>query len=138
MPDKRNDSKGRSLRSGESQLPDGRYKFQYTDSDGCRKAVYSWKLVETDRPKGSPATTGVSQGKGKRIQKDIDDRIKTQSVERTTVSNMFERFLQIRMYFRGTTRKCCRDLYNAHVGPVDGQQGDWRRKAVRHPELVKT
>ena len=53
MPDKRKDSKGRSLRSGESQLPDGRYKFQYTDSDGSRKAVYSWGLVNTDRPKGT-------------------------------------------------------------------------------------
>lgn len=119
MPDKRKDSKGRSLKSSESQLPDGRYKFQYTDSDGCRKTVYSWKLVETDRPKGVQRQQESLREKEKRIQKDIDDRIKTQSVERTTVSNMFERFLQIRMYFRGTTRKCCRGLYNTHVGPVN-------------------
>ena len=52
MPDKRRDTKGRSLRNGESQPPDGRYKFQYTDNDGCRKAVYSWKLVDADKSKG--------------------------------------------------------------------------------------
>lgn len=122
MPDKRKDSKGRSLRSGESQLPDGRYKFQYTDSDGCRKAVYSWKLVETDRPKGVQRQQESLREKEKRIQKDIDDRIKTQSAERTTVSDMFERFLQIRMDLRGTTRKCYRDLYNTHVEPVIGNR----------------
>lgn len=122
MPDKRKDSRGRSLRNGETQLPDGRYKFQYTDSDGCRRAVYSWKLVETDRPKGIQRQQESLREKEKRILKDIDDCIKTQTAERTTVNDMFERFLQVRMDLRGTTRKCYRDLYNTHVGSVIGHR----------------
>ena len=47
MPAKRKDNKGRTLRNGETQQPDGRYKFRYTDENGERRTVYSWKLVET-------------------------------------------------------------------------------------------
>lgn len=122
MPDKRKDSKGRSLRNGETQLPDGRYKFQYTDRDGQRRAVYSWKLVETDRPKGAQRGQESLREKEKRIQRDLDDCIKTQSAERITVNDMFEKFLQIRMDLRGTTRKCYRDLYNAHVREAIGSR----------------
>ena len=53
VAEKRKDSKGRILRDGENVMPDGRYRYQYTDSTGKRKAVYSWKLVPTDRtPEG--------------------------------------------------------------------------------------
>ena len=49
MAEKRKDSKGRILRDGENQMKDGRYRYQYMDGRGKRCAVYSWKLVETDR-----------------------------------------------------------------------------------------
>ena len=49
MANKRKDSRGRNLKDGEIQLADGRYKYQYTDTNGERKAVYSWRLVPTDR-----------------------------------------------------------------------------------------
>lgn len=45
---KRKDKKGRILRTGESQQPDGRYRYSYTVS-GKQKSVYSWRLEETDR-----------------------------------------------------------------------------------------
>lgn len=121
MSGKRKDSKGRSLRNGETQMPDGRYRFQYTDNDGHRKAVYSWKLVETDKPKGVQQQESLRE-KEKRILRDLDDHIKTQSAERITVNDMFEEFLQIRMDLRGSTRKCYRDLYNAHVSTVIGDR----------------
>ncbi|MCI5648629.1 MAG: integrase DNA-binding domain-containing protein, partial [Fusicatenibacter sp.] len=31
MADKRKDSKGRNLKDNEDQMPDGRYRFRYTD-----------------------------------------------------------------------------------------------------------
>lgn len=46
---KRKDSKGRVLNDGETQGKDGRYRYQYTDVLGNRKAVYSWKLLPADR-----------------------------------------------------------------------------------------
>lgn len=53
MTEKRKDSKGRLLRSGESQRADGRYSYKYMDLQGNTKFLYSWRLVPTDRlPKG--------------------------------------------------------------------------------------
>lgn len=48
MPEKRKDNKGRVLREGEVQRSDGKYMYRYTDSGGVRRAIYSWKLVESD------------------------------------------------------------------------------------------
>lgn len=48
MSEKRRDNKNRILRTGESQEADGRYRFRYTDANGKRKSVYSWRLVATD------------------------------------------------------------------------------------------
>lgn len=45
---KRTDLKGRVLRSGESQMKDGRYRYRYLDAFGNRQTVYSWRLVPTD------------------------------------------------------------------------------------------
>lgn len=45
---RRRDNKNRVLKAGESQRKDGRYEYKFTDADGVRKSVYSWRLVETD------------------------------------------------------------------------------------------
>ena len=49
MSEKRRDSKKRILRSGESQRPDGRYVYKYTDATGKQQFAYSWKLEKTDK-----------------------------------------------------------------------------------------
>lgn len=43
---KHKDKKGRVLRKGESQRPDGRYQYRYTDSDKVRHCVYDLDLDE--------------------------------------------------------------------------------------------
>lgn len=122
MPDKRKDSKGRTLRNGETQLPDGRYKFRYTDESGERRTVYSWKLVETDKLKEGQRGQESLREKEKRILKDLDDHIRTRSAEQVTVNDMFEKFMDIRMDLRGATRRCYRDLFGAHVHPAIGNK----------------
>ena len=48
--EKRRDSKGRLLKSGESQRSDGRYAYKYTLTPLEKpQFVYSWKLVPTDK-----------------------------------------------------------------------------------------
>lgn len=44
---KRRDKKGRVLRNGESQRPDGRYSFTYYEG-GKQRTFYSWKLEKRD------------------------------------------------------------------------------------------
>ena len=70
--EKRRDNKGRLLKSGESQRPDGRYAYKYTDTFGEVKFVYSWKLVPTDKiPAGKRPDISLRE-KIKQIQKDLD------------------------------------------------------------------
>lgn len=49
MSEKRRDSRGRILRNGEIQKPDGRYRYKYLDSYGEAHYVYSWRLDRNDR-----------------------------------------------------------------------------------------
>lgn len=72
MADRR-DNKNRKLWTGESQDRDGRYVFKYTDAFGQRKALYSWRLTETDStPKGKRKDASLRE-KEKRLQKELDE-----------------------------------------------------------------
>ena len=58
---KRTDNRGRILKDGESQRPDGTYRYRYTDALGKRRDVYSNRLVATDKvPKGSNIDCGFA------------------------------------------------------------------------------
>ena len=48
MSDKRRDSKGRILRTGESQRKNGMYEFRYTDVNKKRRSIYDMDLMKLD------------------------------------------------------------------------------------------
>ena len=75
MSEKRRDNKNRILRTGEVQEADGRYKFRYTDANGNRKSVYSWRLVATDCIPAGKRDNPPLRDQEKAILKDIDDDI---------------------------------------------------------------
>ena len=102
MNEKRRDNKNRVLHNGESQMPDGRYRYRYKDIDGSYKAVYSWKLEKTDA-----APSGKKSGKCLRdIERDIEynsyDNIF--SGEKLTVCELVERYISTKQKVRPTTR----------------------------------
>lgn len=75
MSEKRRDSKKRILRSGESQRPDGRYVYKYTDATGKQQFAYSWKLEKTDKlPYGKRDCLSLRE-KEKQILRDLSDQI---------------------------------------------------------------
>ncbi|MFQ4946021.1 site-specific integrase [Clostridioides difficile] len=74
---KRQDSKGRNLRLGESQKKDGRYVYKYTDIFGKPQFVYAWKLVPTDKTPTGKRDDKSLREKEKQIKKDLDDGIDT-------------------------------------------------------------
>ena len=75
MSEKRRDNKGRILRNGESQRPDGRYQFKYIDGYGQAKYVYSWRLDRHDRlPAGKKKELSLRE-KEKKIEADLFDQI---------------------------------------------------------------
>lgn len=64
VAEKRKDSKGRNLLTGESQRKDGTYMYRYTDAFKVRQAIYANTLNEL-------------RIKEKQIQKDLDEEIYT-------------------------------------------------------------
>lgn len=91
MSGKRRDSKGRILRTGESQRKDGRYLYKYIDAYGASQSVYSWKLMNADRvPKGKRDCISLRE-KELEIQKDINDGIDTMG-KKMTLCQLYEKY----------------------------------------------
>ena len=102
-------SKGRLLKSGESQRPDGRYAYKYTDTFGEQKFVYSWKLVPTDKiPAGKWADISLRE-KIKQIQKDLDDGIGTIG-KKMTVCQLYAKYIRQRGNVKRGTQKSRQQL----------------------------
>ena len=80
MAEKRKDSKGRNLRTGESQRKDGRYVYRWQEN-GKERSVYSMDLREL-------------REKEKQIQRDIDDGINGKEADKLTIDDMFEKYMQ--------------------------------------------
>ena len=72
---KRRDNKGRILHFGEYQMPDGRYRFKYTDTFGKSVCVYSNRLDLHDPfPPGKKRTPSLREME-KQVQADLFNHI---------------------------------------------------------------
>ena len=104
MSEKRRDSKGRILRTGESQRKDGRYAYKYTDACGKTQFVYAWKLVATDKtPSGKRDDISLRE-KVKEILRDLDDGIDTIG-KKMTVCQLYARQNSHRRNVKRSTEK---------------------------------
>ena len=96
------DFKGRNLRQNEDQMKDGRYRNRNTDRHGNRNAVYSWKLVPTDKtPAGKREDISLRE-KEKQIEKDLDDGIVIHEAN-VTVEELIARYLATKVKLADTT-----------------------------------
>ena len=97
------DSKNRNLKPNESQLKDGRYRYRYTDKYGKRQAVYSWKLVPTDKtPIGKKEDLSLRE-KIREIEKDLVDGINTYS-SHSLVNDLISSYLELKIKLAITTK----------------------------------
>lgn len=79
---KRKDSKGRVLKHGEGQRPNGTYDYRYTDTRGKRRVIYAKTLDELRQ-------------KEIQIQKDILDGIDSTAGD-ITVIELVEKYINLR------------------------------------------
>lgn len=136
--EKRRDNKGRILRNGEVQRPDGKYMFRYTDSLGVRRTVYSWRLVSTDKLKEGQRDSQALRDKEKLILKDLEDKIRTKDAENTTVDDLFGQFMDIRKDLKESSRCCYNDIYKKHIKPALGSKPIGKVKATDIQKLYQT
>ena len=90
MSEKRKDSKGRILRTGESQRKDLTYQFRYTDITGKRRTIYAKDLKELRKQE-------------EKIQKDIDDGI-NYCEGNINVIELVERYVSLKQGVRHATK----------------------------------
>ena len=102
MSEKRRDSKGRILRTGEYQRPNGYYEFKYTVNGKREKPVGSWKLEPGDRvPKGKRDGPSLREME-KQIKRDLEDGINPRGGE-ITVLELVQKYLRQRPPVRANT-----------------------------------
>ncbi len=110
---KRKDNKGRNLKTGESQMKDGRYRYRYVDIYGMTHAVYSWKLTEMDTvPEGKHYDLSLRE-KEKSIV--VSESLGLDaSMEQMTLNDVYEQYLNTRQGLRGNTIDNYISTYNNH------------------------
>ncbi|MCQ2532082.1 MAG: tyrosine-type recombinase/integrase [Saccharofermentans sp.] len=102
MSEKRKDNRGRILHNGESQMPDGRYRFRYTDSFGETKTVYSWRLTHSDPTPYGKKTTPAIRDMKKQIEADVFDHIVSNGGN-LTVMDLVEKYIATKTGVRKST-----------------------------------
>ncbi len=102
MSEKRRDSKNRILRTGESQLKDGRYMYRYIDFNGKTKYLYSWRLVRTDSTPLGKRDKGALWDQEKLVQRDLDDNIIPDGAG-LTVLNLVKKYIGQKTGVKHTT-----------------------------------
>ncbi len=103
MSEKRRDDKGRILRNGEYQMPDGRYRFKYVGLDGEEHVFYSLRLDSHDPiPSGKKKTLSLREME-KKVQADLFDGIISNGGN-LTVLQLVEKYVQTRTGVRANTR----------------------------------
>lgn len=116
---KRTDSRGRILKTGESQRKDGRYAYKYTVG-GKPKFVYSWRLNETDTlPKGKSDCKPLRELE-KEIQRDLMDGI-NHTGAKMTVCELYAKHTELKSNVRESTKKGRKQLMKLLQDDIIGQ-----------------
>ncbi len=124
------DTKGRKLYKGESQREDGRYEYRYTDANGKRKSIYSWKLNAND-----PTPQGKKKGPALRelesqIEADKRDGISDANM---TVDTLWQKYISSKDDLKDSTRNGYIYNYNKYIKP---EFGNLRISAVKHSDVL--
>jgi len=99
----RKDNKGRVLRKGEAyRESDGIYSYNYTDSAGKRRFIYSKSLVKL-------------REKERQLLRDELDGIDTVAANSVTLNHMFDLYMQTKTNLRESTRINYMDSYRRYV-----------------------
>ena len=122
MAERRKDTRGRNLRDGEDQMSDGRYRFRYYDMSGKRQAVYSWRLVPTDKaPAGKRAALSLRE-KEENIQRDTRDGIDGRTAAQITLNDIFTLYMAGKHELKQSTRTNYNYMYKKHVSENIGMK----------------
>ena len=135
--EKRRDKKNRILREGEIQRDDGRYMYRYTDSNGKRQTIYSWRLVSTDPIPAGKKDNGTLRDKIKKIQRDIADNIVPDGAGLTVLA-LTEKYVNLKRGVKLSTQAGYKTVINLlKKDPFGRTRIDMVRKSDAKSWLIK-
>lgn len=117
----RKDSRGYSLKKGESQRKDGRYVFRYTTLRGEHRSVYAKELSELRK-------------KEVKIRRAIEDGLDPDRAERITLNELFDEYISQKYDLKQSTMTNYKYMYNHHVR--DGF-GKLRISKIKYSDIKK-
>ncbi len=109
--EKRRDNRGRLLHTGEIQMKDGRYRYQYVDRYGRRHYIYSWRLDYNDRMIPGKKKDLSLREKERQVQADLFDQIVPQGGN-LTVLDLVEKYISLKTNVRPSTQANYRTVIN--------------------------
>lgn len=104
----RKDSRGYSLKKGESQRKDGRYVFRYTTLRGEHRSVYAKELSELRK-------------KEVKIRRAIEDGLDPDRAERITLNELFDEYISQKYDLKQSTMTNYKYMYNHYVRDCFGK-----------------
>ena len=130
--EKRRDNRNRNLKDGESQRPDGSYRYRYTDRQGKRHEVTSWKLVPTDKtPAGKRDGLSLREMESQ-INQDLTDGIDSAAASALTVNDMFDKYISLKKGLKEHTRVNYKYTYDHFIRNTFGIR---KIKDVRYSDV---
>ena len=99
---KRRDSKGRVLRTGEQQRQDGKFMYAYRGRDNKMHYVYSWKLEPTDKLPAGKRECKALRELEKEIEKSLNEEVAYHGGD-VTVLGLAERYISLKTGVRHNT-----------------------------------
>lgn len=110
MEKKRKDSRGRVLRKGEAfREKEGRYSYEYKDTFGNRKTIYSVDLLKL-------------REREKQIERDISDGLNIYVAGKATLNYLFERYMDTKYNLRENTKVNYKYMYDNYVRNTIGKR----------------
>ncbi len=134
MSEKRRDSKGRVLRNGETQRPDGMYMYRYNDAGGVRRTIYSWRLVASDKLPTGKRNCEPLREMEKRVTRDVDDGIKGFEAGKKTLNDFFDAYMGLKRELKISTRTWYIREYNLYVR---GELGNRIIGSIKYSDVKK-
>ena len=121
MSDRR-DHKGRILMRGEDQLRSGRYRYRYTDHDGQRRAVYSWRLKPGDPAVPDKRKTASLRELEQYVEESLQLGPGDGLLGCPSLDTMFAKHLENKPELKPTTRENYLYLYEGYISPNLGER----------------
>lgn len=115
MSEKRRDNKGRLLRTGESQRPDGQYEYKYQDSKGVRRSLYSWKLIAKDKVPAGKRDCIALRDMEAQVIRDTQDGINSFAASRISLNDFWDDYISTKFELKPSTRTNYIYMYRKYV-----------------------